>query len=135
MIFSRTKRLLKWNKKHFFLILKCSPLDLKNKLAKMWRTQRLTKENTKEVIQLSDFKIDLIKSNSNANVSEFLDVIYSNLPSRSHTLIDNINNINDECTSGSIMNTILDYLGLSISYYSELHLLTQLQKRNLPQEL
>ena len=117
------------------MIPKCSPLDLKNKLAKMWRTQRLTKENTKEVIQLSDFKIDLIKSNSNANVSEFLDVIYSNLPSRSHTLIDNINNINDECTSGSIMNTILDYLGLSISYYSELHLLTQLQKRNLPQEL
>ena len=40
-------------------------------------TERLTKENNKEVILLGDFNIDLIKSNSNANTSELLDVIYS----------------------------------------------------------
>ena len=86
-------------------------------------TKRLTKENKKEVILLGDFNIDLIKSNSNANASEFLDVIYSSnlLPhitsptqftSRSHTLIDNIfSNINEECTSGNIINTISDHLG------------------------
>ena len=86
-------------------------------------TKRLTKENKKEVILLGDFNIDLIKSNSNANASEFLDVIYSSnllphitsptqLTSRSHTLIDNIfSNINEECTSGNIINTISDHLG------------------------
>ena len=40
-------------------------------------TERLTKENSKEELLLGDFKIDLIKSNSNANASEFLDIIYS----------------------------------------------------------
>ena len=107
-------------------------------------TKRLTKENKKEVILLGDFNIDLIKSNSNANASEFLDVIYSSnllphitsptqLTSRSHTLIDNIfSNINEECTSGNIINTISFK---SISYYSKLLLLLQLQKRNLPKEL
>ena len=86
-------------------------------------TARLTKENNREVILLADFNIDLIKSNSNANASEFLDVIYSSnllphitsptqLTSRSHTLIDNIfSNINEECTSGNIINTISDHLG------------------------
>ena len=34
-------------------------------------TKRLTKENKKEVIQLGDFNIDLIISNSNTNASEF----------------------------------------------------------------
>ena len=38
-------------------------------------TERLAKENTNEVMLLGDFDIDLIKSNSNANASEFLDVI------------------------------------------------------------
>ena len=86
-------------------------------------TERLTKENNKEVILLGDFNIDLINSNSNDNASEFLDVIYSSnllphitsptqLTSRSHTLIDNIfSNINEECTSGNIINTISDHLG------------------------
>ena len=76
-------------------------------------TKRLTKENKKEVILLGDFIIDLIKSNSNADASEFLDVIYSSnllphitsltqLTSRSHSLIGNIfSNINEECTSGN----------------------------------
>ena len=85
--------------------------------------KRLTKENKKEVILLGDFNIDLIKSNSYANASQFLDVIYSSnlvphitlptrLTSRSHTLIDNIySNINKECTSGNIINTISDHLG------------------------
>ena len=74
---------------------------------------------------MGDFNIDLIKSNSNANASEFLDVIYSSnllphitsptrLTSRSHNLIDNIfSNINEECTSGNIINTILDHLGIA----------------------
>ena len=38
-------------------------------------TERLAKENNNEVILLGDFDIDLIKSNSNANASEFLDAI------------------------------------------------------------
>ena len=95
-----------------------------NHLTERLPTERLTKENNKEVILMGDFNIDLIKSNSNANASEFLDVIYSSnlLPhitsptqftSRSHTLIDNIfSNINEECTSGNIINTILDHLGI-----------------------
>ena len=87
------------------------------------QTKKLTKENKKEVILLGHFNIDLIKSNSNANASEFLDVIYSSnllphitsptrLTSRSHTLTDNIfSNINEECTSVNIINTISDHLG------------------------
>ena len=39
-------------------------------------TGKLTKENNKEVILLGDFNIGLIKSNSNANASKFLDLIY-----------------------------------------------------------
>ena len=86
-------------------------------------TQRLTKENNKEVTLLGDFNIDLFKSNSNANLSEFIDVIYSSnllpfitsttrLTSRSHTLIDNItSNINEEFTSGNIINTVSDHFG------------------------
>ena len=72
---------------------------------------------------MGNFNIDLIKSNSNANASEFLNVIYSSnllpritsptwLTSRSHTLIDSIfSNVNEECTSGNIINTISDHLG------------------------
>ena len=41
MIISRTKRVFKWNKKHFSLLLKCSLLDMQSKLAKMKRTQPL----------------------------------------------------------------------------------------------
>ena len=86
-------------------------------------TERLTKESNKEVVLLGDFNIDLTKSNSNANASEFRDVIYSSsllphitsptrLTSRRHTLIGNIfSNINEECTSGNIINTISDHLG------------------------
>ena len=85
-------------------------------------TERVTKENNKEVILIGDFNIDLIKSNSNTNASEIRDIIYSSnilphitsptqLTSRSHTLINNIfSNINEECTSGSIINTISDHL-------------------------
>ena len=71
-------------------------------------TERVTKENNKEVILIGDFNIDLIKSNSNTNASEFLDIIYSSniLPH-----INNIfSNINEECTSGNIINTISDHL-------------------------
>ena len=63
-------------------------------------SEKLISEN-KEVILLGDFNIDLLKSDSNKNVSDFLDIIYSTnlvpnitsptrLISRSQTLIDNI---------------------------------------------
>ena len=80
--------------------------------------QNFTKENNKEVILLGDFNIDLIKSNSDVNSSEFLDVIYSSnllphiplstqLTSRSQTHIGIIiSNINEESTLGNIINTI-----------------------------
>ena len=76
---------------------------------------------------MGDFNIDLIKSNSNVNASEFLHVIYSSnllphitsptqLTSRSHTLIDNIfSNINEDCTSCNIINTVSDHLGQFLS--------------------
>ena len=81
-----------------------------NKLFLKSLTKRLTEVNKEEVMLLGDFNIDLIKSNSNTNASELLDVIYSSnllhritsptrLTSRSHPLIDNIfSNINKECT-------------------------------------
>ena len=107
-------------------------------------TERLTKENNKEVILLGDFNTDLIKANSNANCIRIPwcnrnslhqnSLIYSSnlfshitsptqLRSRSHTIIDTIfRNINEECTSGNIMNTISDHLGqfriIQNCYYS-----------------
>ena len=107
----------------------CNDLFLKS------LTERLTKEYNKEVILLGDFNTDLIKLNSKANASEFLDIICcsnllphitspTRLTSKSHTLTDNIfSNINEECTSGNIINTISDYLGqfliiLNCSYSS-----------------
>ena len=97
-------------------------------------TERPTKQNNKEVIPLGDFNIDLIKLNSNANASEFLDKIYSSnllphiisptqLTSRSRTLIDNIiSDITEECASDNIINTISDHSGqfliMSICSYS-----------------
>ena len=39
-------------------------------------TEKLIKENNKEIILLGDFSIRFVKSNSNANASEFLNVIY-----------------------------------------------------------
>ena len=93
-----------------------------NNLFSKCLTERLIKEYNKKVILLGDFIIVLIKSNSNANASEFLDVIYprnpfahitssTRLTSRSHTLIENIiSNINEERTSGNTMNTISDHL-------------------------
>ena len=84
-------------------------------------TERPTRENNKEIILMGDFNIDLVKSNSNANASKFLDVIYSSnlLPHitsltrlTSRSLMDNIfSNINEECTSGNIISTISDHLG------------------------
>ena len=87
-------------------------------------TNKLSKENNKEIILLGDFNIDLIKTNKNNNASEFLDRIYSSylipqitsptrLTSRSHTLIANIisNVIIEDTISGNIMNIISDHLG------------------------
>ena len=63
-------------------------------------SEKLISEN-KEVILLGDFNIDLLKCDSNKNVSDFLDIIYSTnivpnftsasrLTSRNQTLIDKI---------------------------------------------
>ena len=85
-------------------------------------TEILTKENNKEAILLTGFNIYFIKSNSNANAPEFLDVIYSRnrlphitpptqLTSTSHILTDSItSNININ-TLGNIINKISDHFG------------------------
>ena len=96
-------------------------------------TNKLSKESNKEIILLGDFNIDLIKTNTNNNASEFLDIIYSSyliphitsptrLTSRSHTLIDNTisNVITEDTISGNIINKISDHLGqfLILPYHS-----------------
>ena len=76
----------------------------------------------KEAILLGDFNIDLLKYDSNKNVSDFLDIIYSTnlvpnitsptrLTSRSQTLIDNIftSIINDDCIAGNLISPISDH--------------------------
>ena len=81
-------------------------------------TEKLISEN-KEVILLGDFNIDLLKWDSNKNVSDFLDIKYSTnllpnitsptrLTSRSQTLIDNIFSsvINDDCIAGNLISPI-----------------------------
>ena len=83
-------------------------------------SEKLISEN-KEVILLGDFNIDLLKCDSNKNVSDFLDIIYSTnlvpnidsptrLTSWSQTLIDNIcsSTINDDCIAGSLISLISD---------------------------
>ena len=96
-------------------------------------TNKLSKESNKEIILLGDFNIDLIKTNTNNNASEFLDIIYSSyliphitsiirLTSRNHALIDNIisNVITKDTISGNIVNTICDHLDqfLILPYHS-----------------
>ena len=79
-------------------------------------SEKLISES-KEVILLGDLNIDLLKCDSNKNVSDFFDIIYSTnlLPnitsptrvtSRSQTLIDNIFSsvINDDCIAGNLIN-------------------------------
>ena len=83
-------------------------------------SEKFISEN-KEVILLGDFNIELLKCDSNKNVSDFLDIIYSTnlvpnitsptrLTSRSQTLIDNIFSsiINDDCISASLISPISD---------------------------
>ena len=85
-------------------------------------SEKLISEN-KEVILLGDFNIDLLKCDSNKNVSDFFNIIYSTnlLPnitsptrvtSRSQTLIDNIFSsvINDDCIAGNLINCNLGSL-------------------------
>ena len=84
-------------------------------------SEKLIIEN-KEVILLGDFNIDLLKCDSNKNVSDFLDIIYSTnlvpnitspsrLTSRSQTLTDNIFSsvINDDCIAGNLISPISDH--------------------------
>ena len=109
-------------------------------------TNKLNKESNKEILLLDDFNIDLIKTNSINNASEFLDIIYSSylipyitsptgLTSRSHSLIDNIisNVITEDAISGNIINTISDHLGqfLILPYYYHV----KLKMRNSPKKL
>ena len=83
-------------------------------------SEKLNSENS-EVILLGDFNIDLLKYDSNKNVSDFLDIIYSTnlvpnitsptrLTSRSQTLIDNIFSsiTNDDYIPGSLISPISD---------------------------
>ena len=106
-------------------------------------TNKLNKESNKKIL-LGDFNIDLIKTNSNNNAFEFIDIIYSSylvphitsptrLTIRSHTLIDNImsNVITKDVISGNIINTISDqFLMPTISAY---HI--KLKTSNSPKKL
>ena len=107
-------------------------------------TNKLSKESNKDIILLCDFNIDLIKTNTDNNASEFLEIIYSSyliphitsptrLTSRSHTLIDNImsNIITEDAISGNIINTISNHLGqfLILPYHS----ITSSSKREILQ--
>ena len=86
-------------------------------------SEKLISEN-KENILLGDFNIDLLKCDSDKNVSDFLDIIYSTnllpnitsptrLTSRSliDTLIDDIFStvVNDYCTGGNLISPISDH--------------------------
>ena len=84
-------------------------------------SEKLVSEN-KEVILLGDFNIDLLKCDSNKNVSDFLDIIYSTnllpnitsptrLTSYTQTLIYNIFSsvINDDCIAGNLISPISDH--------------------------
>ena len=106
-------------------------------------SEKLISEN-KKVILLGDFNIDLLKCDSNKNVSDFLDIIYSTnllfnitsptrLTSRSQTLIGNIFSsvINDDCVAGSLISPISDHHAqfLIISNYR----ITQNSKKDIYQ--
>ena len=71
---------------------------------------------------LGDFNIDLLKCDSNKNVSDFLDITCSTnllrnitsstrLTSQSQTLIDNIFSsvANDDCIAGTLISPIFDH--------------------------
>ena len=79
---------------------------------------------TKKVILMSDFNIDLLKYDTHGDSSDFLDAMYAsfplpyiNTPSRvtphSKTLIDNIfsNTIEDSSISRNLVTTIYDHYG------------------------
>ena len=83
-------------------------------------SEKLISENS-EVILLGDFNIDLLKDDSNKNVSHILDIMYSTnlvpnitsptrLRSRSQTLIDNIFSsiTNDDYIPGNLISPISD---------------------------
>ena len=83
-------------------------------------SEKLISEN-KEVILLGNFNIDLLKCDSNKNVSGFLDIICSTnllpnitsptrLTSRSQTVIDNFFSsvINDDCVADNLISPISD---------------------------
>ena len=103
-----------------------------NSLSLKSLTNKLSKESNKEIILLGDFNIDFIKTNTNNNASEFLDLIYSSyliphitcstrLTNRIHTLIDNIiSNVITEDTISRNINTMSDHLGqfLILPYHS-----------------
>ena len=104
-----------------------------NNLFLKFLTNKLNKESNKEIILIGDYNIDLIKTNSNNNAFEFLDIIYSSylIPhitcptrstSKSYTLTDNImsNVITEYAISGNIINSTSDHLGqfLILPYHS-----------------
>ena len=104
-------------------------------------SDKLISEN-KEVILLGDFNTDLLKCDSNKNVSNFLDIIYSTnrlpnitsptrLTSRSQTLKGSIFSsvINDDCIPGNLISPMSDQHAqfLTIPNYT----ITQNSKKNI----
>ena len=75
---------MKWNEKHFSLLGKCSALDLKSKLAKMWQTQPLNIFPKNKPNKKGQMKMDQIKEEIHLNyttiikyISVFLSVYFS----------------------------------------------------------
>ena len=86
-------------------------------------TEKLSRESNKNQVIMGDFNIDLLKYETNANSSDFLDMIYSNslvphitsptrITPRSKTLIDNIFStcLDDNIQTGNLLTTISDHL-------------------------
>ena len=84
-------------------------------------SEKLISEN-KEVMLLGDFNIDLLKCDSNKNISDFLYIIFhvnllpnitspTRLTSRSQTSIDNIFSsvINNDCIAGNLISPTSDH--------------------------
>ena len=107
-------------------------------------SEKLISEN-KEVVLLGHFNIDLLKCDSDKNVSDFLDIIYSTnllpnitsptrLTSLSETLIDNIFSsvIIDDCIAGNLISPISDHHAqfLIIPNYT-----TQIQRKTSTNEI
>ena len=93
----------------------------------LWET--LLREKNKDIVLISDFNVDLLKCEDNADAADFLDKIYSTslipqitsptrIKARSKTLIDNIfsTDANAETFSGNIVINISDHFAQFFSF-------------------